>query len=200
MSEWFLANNDRLLDISFWFSVVLSAGLGALSLMAVGKHLSELLYQREKRLNGIRWIQTWINLRIHSNRVAFATAFAITSIFGLFDVDYLTRMWLGRVLFIGILTIYLVSAIMDWIAEARQLRILMKYEEVNNVAVMRMNLHSLSSKLMELYGHTKPVDSIVAKEEVDRLQVEIRGLILGVQHDLHDMDPTFKPNVTVKEP
>src|SRR5688572_29082933 len=121
------------LDVLLWASIILSLVLMIISLMSVGKHASELQYQKARKLNGIRWIQSWINLRIQGNRVFFALAFCVTSIIGIVEVEFLLRSWIGRSLFFGVLIAFTVSAAMDWMAEAKQLKILLEFEDVNNI-------------------------------------------------------------------
>lgn len=181
------------LEVLFWISIVFSALLALLSTMAVGKHFAEIQYQREKGLNGIRWIQSIMNLRIHGNRVFFALAFATVSILALFDIDVYVRTWTGRVLFLSVLLIFFLSALLDWRDERKQLAILLKYEDINNIAKMRLQLHVLISRLAAYYGHVEltTVDE-ETRRELENLQCEMKALIKDIQKDLHKMDPTYR--------
>ena len=178
------------LELMFWISIIMSATLAVISLMAVGKHASELQYQIARRLNGIRWIQSWINLRIHTNRVVFAAAFFTTSVLGLTTVDIISRTWIGRMLFMCVLSAFLISAVMDWCAEAKQLKILLEYEDVNKIPQMRVDLHALNNVLTEYFG----LENAQHLEAINRseLQEQIIRLVKGIQFNLHAMDPSYK--------
>lgn len=185
--------NDEILGLLFWSSVILGVPLLIVSMMAVGKHVADLQYQIARRLNGIRWIQSWTNLRIHSNRVLFAIAFLSTSILGLFDVEVTTRIWVGRIGFLVVLLAFTISAFFDWAAEAKQLRILLRYEEINNIPKMRVELHALNNRIAEYFG----IIAFIKKndfqiKDVERLEAEIRLLVTSLQTDLHNMDPSYR--------
>lgn len=189
-----IVTNEQFLDVVRGVSIFLALPLMIISLMALGKHFSDLLYQRAKGLNGIRWIQSFINIRIHSNRVFFAFAFFTTSILNLAEVDPVIRAWIGVLLFLGVLTSFLISAIMDWFAEAKQLEELLKYEEVNRIPEMRLNLHRVQNRLMALYGYIELHATVDEKTsaEIVILQEELKLLVKSVQMDLHAMDPSYR--------
>lgn len=188
--------DEATLDILFYLALLFGFPLLIISIMSVGKHFADLQYQIVAKLNGIRWIQSWMNLRIHSNRVAFASAFLIVSILGLADVDLATRMLVGRSLWLCVLAIYFISSILDWRAEQKQLRILIKYEEVNNIPAMRLALHKLNGKLTYYYGLTETLaENEEQKKDIILAQEQIRMLIRSIQLDLHSMDPSYKTAV-----
>lgn len=188
------------LDVLFWSSLLLSIPLFIISLMAVGKHVADLQYQVAANLNGIRWIQSWINLRTHANRVAFAFAFTLTSVLGIFDVEYITRSWIGRVVFLIVLVAFLLSAILDWFAENRQLKILMQYSKVNNVTSVRVYLHKLRSSLQILYGVAELPDDTPNREKlVTDAQYNVSVLLDLIQRDVRAMDPSYSAKEPVQE-
>jgi hypothetical protein len=186
-------NSELVLEWLFWISIVLSMPLLAISLMAVGKHVDALQYQAAKKLNGIRWIQSWTNLRIHFNRVIFAAVFLYTSVLGVINADIIFRTWAGRVGFIFVLLIFLISSVYDWIAEQKQLQILFKYEEINNLASIRVELHKLNNKLAIYYGMVELMSKTPEQTtELSVLEDEIKALVRTIQGDVHSMDPSYK--------
>lgn len=177
-----------------WVSLVLALVLFIMSCMSVGKHAYDLYYQILKDLNGIRWIQSWINLRTHGNRVLFAMVYGIAITLFLIEVNMETRAWVSRILFFCVLVIFAISSVLDWVAEAKQLKILIHFEEVNNVAKMRIDLHALNSRLTELFGYVEFLDKKDRSTELDieKLQIDIKELVKTVQRDLHQMDPSYR--------
>lgn len=186
-------SDELALDILFYLAIVFSVPLLFISIMAVGKHVADLQYQIAAKLNGIRWIQSWIGLRTHFNRVLFAAVFLIVSVIGLFDVDLTIRMWVGRSLWLLLLLTYFASSILDWKAEQKQLRILMKFEDINNIPTMRLAIHKLNSRLTYYYGLTEFISkSEEQTKEIELVQDEIKTIIKGIQIDIHSMDPSYK--------
>lgn len=172
--------------------VVFSLPLIILSLMAVGKHYADLQYQKIARINGIRYIQSWTNLRTHFNRVAFGGAFFIISILIIFDVDIATRTIISRFLLIGVLALYLISSILDFFAEHKQLKIILDYEEINKLPVIRVLLHSLNGQLSILYGLIFELNkNKTQEEEIDAIQIQIKEALREIQQNVHSMDPTY---------
>lgn len=193
-------DNEQILDLLFWISLICSCILLLVSTMAVGKHVSDLQYQRASGLNGIRWTQSWVNLRTHANRVVFAFVFAATSVMGIVDAPQWMRTWYGRILFLITLFMYMLSSLLDWKAEHKQLLTLLKYEEINKLADIRKNLHILNNKLMErfnidiLYENS---DSVFKNNARKALEEEITSVLKQIQKDVHAMDPSY---VAKKEP
>lgn len=193
------------LNLMGWISIVFSILLAIISIMAVGKHFTDLQYQRAAKLNGIRWIQSWINIRTHGNRVFFALAFLITSILALTDVDILTRTWVSRILFMALLFLYLASSILDWIAEHKQLLILMRFEHVNNLPIIRLTIHKLGNLLFEYFGLVSLIreqsHNLENKDQdetkiLEDLESRIKATVKTIQLDVHAMDPTYKSSLS----
>lgn len=191
------------LDVMVWISIAFSILLAIISIMAVGKHFTDLQYQKAAKLNDIRWIQSWINIRTHSNRVLFALAFLTASILALTDVNIVVRTWIGRILFMILLFVYLTSSILDWLAEHKQLLILMRFEHINNLPSIRLSIHKLSNLLFEYFGLMSLMRERTAdlenkgqdREEirsVEDLEAHIKATVKSIQLDIHSMDPTYK--------
>lgn len=132
-------------------------------------------------------------MRIHGNRVLFAAIFFLTGLLGIFDADVMVRTWVGRSLFLGLLIVYTISAIMDWTAEAKQLKILINHENENNIPRMRLNLHAGITQMSVIVGLADLSD---IKSEDKRALMDacarVTTLMKSVQDDLHAMDPSYK--------
>jgi hypothetical protein len=110
-------------------TVALSVLLVLISTATVGRILADLEYQYATGLDGVRRIQSYVNLRTHGNRV-WLGLFALTvSILSLTDVSLLWRTWVGRLMFLAVLTSYAVSSCLDWRAERQQVRLLLRERE-----------------------------------------------------------------------
>lgn len=187
-----MGNEVDWLEVSFWISIVLAIPLLIASLMAVGKHAADLHYQKAANLNGIRWIQSWTNLRTHGNRCFFAAGFITTSILGIVDVEPIARSYIGRIIFIGILIIYLISAVLDWFAEHKQLTILLKYEEINKIPAIRLNLHKLNNNVAIYSGLVELLPKDDDKSiELNVAYEDMLNTIKAIQNDIRTMDPSY---------
>jgi hypothetical protein len=107
----------------FWMligTLVLSVLLLFASGMTLGRKVADLEYQLAKDINGIRRIQSWVNIRTHANRVFLALAFLIVALLSLLiDVQSFWRVWIDRVLLILVLVNYTVSSVLDWLDDRR---------------------------------------------------------------------------------
>ena len=106
-------------------TVALSLALMIASSAAFGRILADLEYQYAAGLNGVRRIQSWVNLRTHGNRVLLAVFALVVAALGLIGVDGVLRAWVLRLLFVLVLLTYTASSILDWIAERKQVRLLL---------------------------------------------------------------------------
>ena len=117
--------------ILFWLlvaTVVMSLLLLLASAATLGRKLADMEYLGEAGINGVRGIQTWINVRTHANRVLLAIAFLVISILTLADTPDPLRLWVSRVLLLGMLASYTVNSVLDWRDERRQMRLLLRGE------------------------------------------------------------------------
>lgn len=177
-------DNDDALNIMFVVSLILSSVLVLISTAAFGRQLSDLDYQLAAKLNGIRRTQSWINLRIHFNRIAFALAFTTTSILGLFDIEYIIRTWVGRSLFLLVLIGYVFSSILDWRGERKQLKALVENSDSGNIPVLRFKAHAFNNKLAIITGLAE-----LLKENKDSITQDD---IIALNHIVKEMDEQFK--------
>jgi hypothetical protein len=169
------------------------------SLMAVGRHWANLHYQRAARINGIRWIQSWTNLRIHGNRALFASVYIFIGLLGFLKVPDEILIPTASFFFLIVLLSCLVSSIMDWQSENIQLHILLRHDENTNFPLVRRHLH----KLRNLLGIYFAGSSIKAGDTI-QLEDEISKLLDDIHNSIRKMDtsyviPTDKKDVESKE-
>jgi hypothetical protein len=121
-------------DIALFWLLILVTAMSLLlvlaSTAALGRLAADLEYQYAAGLNGVRRIQSWVNIRTHANRVILGLTFLVTGILSFTDAPILWRTWIGRVLFVVVLACYTVSSIMDWLAERKQVRLLLREQTV----------------------------------------------------------------------
>ena len=96
------------------------------SAAAFGRIFADLEYQYAAGLNGVRRIQSRVNLRTHGNRIMLALFALFTAVLALMDVTLIWRTWAGRLLFLLVLLVYAASSVLDWRAERRQVAILLR--------------------------------------------------------------------------
>lgn len=110
-------------EILFWLLIVTLASSVLLLLassVTMGRKLAELEYQYAAGINGIKRIQSWMNVRTHFNRIFLALAFLIASVLTLLGVQTFWTLWGIRILLIAVLVNYTLSSILDWRDEHRQ--------------------------------------------------------------------------------
>lgn len=115
--------------ILFWLGVAMAVVALALLLSAslmLGRKLADHGYQQAAGLNGVRRIQSVINIRTHGNRVALGLVFLIAAFLIVFDLELWWRTLVTRSLIVTLLLGYTVSSVLDWGDEDAQMRILLK--------------------------------------------------------------------------
>lgn len=105
--------------------MVLAVVLVLASSMTLGRKVADLEYQIAAGLNGVRRIQSWINIRTHSNRIVLGLAFLVMTMMRFADVAPEWRAWIAYGLFTLVLGAYAVSSVKDWLDERRQVRLLL---------------------------------------------------------------------------
>ncbi|SRR6266536_2274503 len=124
-------------DILAWLlaaSVAVSVALALISAGELGRNLADLEYQRASGTNGIRTIQAWRNVRTHGNRVFLAVSFIVISVLLMAGAPEVWRMWTNRVLFVLVPLFYLISSILDWHDDGRQLWLSLASESRSQVS------------------------------------------------------------------
>lgn len=110
--------------------LIASITLGVLLLLvsgaAFGRILADIEYQYAAGINGVRRIQSRVNLRTHGNRILLGLFALVTGILGLTDLTIVWRTWVGRVLFLLLLMIFALASVVDWLDERSQVRYLLK--------------------------------------------------------------------------
>ncbi len=99
------------------------------SSFAFGRIAADLEYQLVAGLNGVRRIQSLVNLRTHGNRIMLGVFGLAIGIMGLTNLSITWQNWIAGVLFLGVLAVYCVSSALDWVSERRQVRLLIKERE-----------------------------------------------------------------------
>lgn len=185
---------ETILDTLLWAAILVSVVLGFLSTAALGRQYADLEYQREINLNGIRKIQSWVNMRIHSNRIALAVSYTITSIISIVDYNIVGRMWISRVLFLTILLAFTASALLDWLAERRQVKIIVNDPGMSKIGDIRNQIHSFRQSMQELYGVVELIKKTQAEDEVvQRVLQDLTARIDKLHSDIRSLDPQYRP-------
>ena len=113
----------------FWPSLAMIA-LGIVLVLAsgaaFGRILADLEYQLAAGLNGVRRIQSKVNLRTHGNRIMLGVFALGVGIMGLTSLSLVWQNWISGILFLGVLTIFCASSMLDWLAERRQVGLLIR--------------------------------------------------------------------------
>lgn len=107
-------------------TLALSLLLVLVSSAAFGRILSDIEYQQLTGINGVRRIQSRVNLRTHGNRIVLGLVFGTLAVLALIEMPELWRVWAGRGMLVLMLAGYAVSSVLDWCDERRQVRYLLK--------------------------------------------------------------------------
>lgn len=126
---------DLVLTLLLMVSMVLSVMLIIVSTAALGRKLADLEYQELAGLDGVRKIQSWINVRMQANRIFLGLTFIVFSSLLLAGAPEGLRTWAFRIMFALLLAGFVVSALLDWRAERHQLQILMREQPSASVDV-----------------------------------------------------------------
>ena len=124
--------DDPVLGVLLMLTTVLGVLLILVSSAAFGRILADLEYQYAAGLNGVRRIQSRVNLRTHGNRVFLGLLALITGVLAFTDVPDFGRIWVTRALFVGVLLGYTLSSILDWIDERKQVRLILKERDMEH--------------------------------------------------------------------
>lgn len=116
---------DDVAVLAIWNATALIA-LGV-SLVALGGALADWEYLKERRMNGLRSIQAFANVRNHTKRSLVALLFLVIGALALVEVPY--RGAISRWLLIAASLILMLASIWDWIDRARMVRLLIRSEE-----------------------------------------------------------------------
>lgn len=115
-----------------WLSIstiMLALLLIGASSAAFGRILADLEYQIATGINGVRRIQSRVNLRTHGKRVMLGVFALVVGIMGLTSISLIWQNWISGALFLGVLAAFAVSSLLDWAAERRQMLLLIRERE-----------------------------------------------------------------------
>ena len=107
-------------------TLALSLILVLVSSAAFGRILSDIEYQQLTGINGVRRIQSRVNLRTHGNRIVLGLVFGTLAVLTMIEMPGIWRVWTGRGLLVLMLAGYAASSVLDWLAERAQLKHLLK--------------------------------------------------------------------------
>jgi hypothetical protein len=93
--------------------------------LMLGRKLDHLGYQLAAGINGVRRIQSQVNIRTHANRVALAAVALNCAVLVLVDVHPWWRTLVTLTLTTAVLIGYAASSVLDWRDEDRQMRMLL---------------------------------------------------------------------------
>lgn len=193
-----ISSVDDLLVVMLVITLIASIVLAMIGSMSIGRKVVDLEYQKARKLNGIRTIQTWINLRVQLGRVLLAVAFATTALMSLIDAPLLLRMWVGRGLFIVVIIAFAISAIQDWLDERKQMYIIIDEEGRSGFTAARIRAHIINNKLNIASGIVELASNETSKNDDNALE-ELRFVLHDVEEQfkelqllVRDMDPAYK--------
>lgn len=163
------------------------------STAALGSQYSDLQYQIEANINGIRQIQSKINIRINFNRMLVALVFAGASIIILADANIYLRGWIVRLGFLSILVAFTVSSVLDWTAHKKQIKYLMSDPYTLKLASLRSQMHSLRQPIAVVFSGVNLLEmSDKEREVLDEAMKEATDKLEQLQADIRSLDPQFR--------
>lgn len=110
-------------------SVLLAVLLILAATAAIGRKLTDLEYQVARGITGAPRIQSWIALRTQIDRALLGIVFVIINSLLLAGAPEIWRMWTNRVAWTVLLSLVLISAVLDWLDERRQVRLVIAHED-----------------------------------------------------------------------
>ena len=117
-------------------SVTLGIMLLLVSMAALGRKVADLELQVERNIQGVPRIQAMISIRSQIGNVLLALIFVVINILLLAGAPMEVRTWTNRVLWTFLLAIVLGHAIVDWLAERKQVHLLIQ-QQLNVVGSYR---------------------------------------------------------------
>jgi hypothetical protein len=186
--------DDELFWLNVLFCVVIVAAilLIIVSLASLGKQLGDVEYQKAMGINGIRRLQSNINIRKHVGRALLGFVFFSISFITFTDLPIMLRMWVSRLELLILLMYMAYACVADWIGEYKQLQILIKSTPVAGLSKLRLQAHALEDivlELRELSTELSPTP-VVSKQLI--LLDDVNAGIKNLQKFISERDPTFK--------
>jgi hypothetical protein len=120
---------DEFLDGLLIASIILSTCLLLIAMAGLGRRLADWELQAERKITGVSRIQAAIAIRGQVGTVLLAFVFVTINIMLLIESPQIARMWVNRVAWTLLLTLLLVHAVVDWMAERKQVRLLIAEED-----------------------------------------------------------------------
>lgn len=109
-------------------AIVLSVVLSMFAAASLGRKLTDLELLQLRNLNGVRLLEVHVKIRAQGNRILTALVFGIISVLILADAPVEWRVWCFRGGVALVLAAFTASAVLDWIVDRKQLRMVMTEE------------------------------------------------------------------------
>lgn len=187
-----------ILDALFNFTAFVSLLLVIISTVSLGKQIADIEYQMTMHLNGIRRLESNINFRKHLGRLIVGFIFLSVTITAYMSMPIIYRTWIARIEFVSLLTYMFISSILDWIAEYKQLHILMNSNPHKGLAATRLYVHSANNditvliSLGQILGHKYSKDEDVDITLFNTAAESLIEKMKGIQQELRKLDPAYK--------
>jgi hypothetical protein len=121
-------NEETLRDGVIMLAGVLSVVLVIFASASAGRKFTDRDLLMLRGINGVRRIEITVKLRAQANRILLGLVFGIISIMTLADAPGEWRAWFFRASLLAVLMSFTVSAVLDWIDDRAQLRMVMQEE------------------------------------------------------------------------
>lgn len=196
------------LDALLIVSLGLAIGLACVALAALGRKIADLEFQIVRGISGVPRLQSWITIRSQIGNIGLGVVFTAINILLLAGAPEIVRMWVNRVLWTALLAVVLASAVLDWIAERKQVRILIaeqagaltSYKEMAEEAVANLEaagaahsphtpLPPLAAVLPEHSSPTTAQQRETAEIATMRARLVAANLALGIEPEHEGDEP-----------
>lgn len=185
-----------ILNVLFVAVLLMSIILIIVSAASLGKQLGDAEYQQAMGLNGIRRLQSNINIRKHVTRLYLGFVFCIVGFIAFTATDLITRMWISRILFATMLAMFTYTCIFDWYDEYKQLKIIMKTNPSEGLGLIRVQIHSINSTVQEIIGARVLSKANVNDKNIimrcDEALHELTDKLAELQRLVRERDPAYK--------
>lgn len=122
-------------EFLLWSSILLGISLIFISQAAVGRGLGDLHRLSMREAADRSRTQSWVNIRPQINYVLFGIVFTIINVAILTGAPEIWRMWTFRILWNLLLIGFNISAILDWRAERKLVRLSIERQKAEKEAL-----------------------------------------------------------------
>jgi hypothetical protein len=164
---------DEFLDGLLIASIVLSTCLLLIAMAGLGRRFADWELQTERKIVGVSRIQAAIAIRGQIGTVLLAFVFVIINIMLFVESPQIARMWVNRVAWTLLLTLLLVHAVVDWMAERKQVRLLIAEEDAMTERLIARAAEAESRREAEVLADRDSYRQM-AEEAIGRLEQAIK--------------------------